>query len=183
MDIKELNSTPTVQNGNQPDQQLPQVLIQSSQLVKLFEDKLKDICRAEKALAKAISKMIKEATSQELIAELTSQLTQTENQITEAEQVFASMGKKMIAKKCGGLDGLGNGAGEKMKSSDAGVISTGWKATHYEMASYGTLRQFAKTLGLTEATSLLEATLNEKKTDKFNNVDYRTVFVCPGQYQ
>jgi len=32
MDIQELNSTPTVQNENQPDQQLPQVLIQSSQL-------------------------------------------------------------------------------------------------------------------------------------------------------
>ena len=35
--------------------------------------------------------------------------------------------------------------------------------THYEIASYGTLRQFAETLGLTEAASLLETTLNEEK--------------------
>lgn len=35
--------------------------------------------------------------------------------------------------------------------------------THYEIASYGTLRQFAETLGLTKAVTLLEATLNEEK--------------------
>lgn len=35
--------------------------------------------------------------------------------------------------------------------------------THYEISSYGTLRQFAETLGLTEAASLLETTLNEEK--------------------
>ena len=34
---------------------------------------------------------------------------------------------------------------------------------HYEIASYGTLRQYAETLGLSEALSLLEATLNEEK--------------------
>lgn len=46
---------------------------------------------------------------------------------------------------------------------DAGIISAGQKVEHYEMASYGTLRQFAETLGLTEAVTLLEATLNEEK--------------------
>ena len=33
----------------------------------------------------------------------------------------------------------------------------------YEIASYGTLRQFAETLGLSDVVSLLEATLNEEK--------------------
>jgi ferritin-like metal-binding protein YciE len=31
---------------------------------------------------------------------------------------------------------------------DAGIISAGQKVEHYEIASYGTLRQFAETLGL-----------------------------------
>jgi len=34
---------------------------------------------------------------------------------------------------------------------------------HYEIASYGTLRQFAETMELTEAAQLLEMNLNEEK--------------------
>ena len=41
-----------------------------SQLMKLFEEELKDIYWAEKALTKAIPKMIKNATSEELIEAL-----------------------------------------------------------------------------------------------------------------
>lgn len=46
---------------------------------------------------------------------------------------------------------------------DAGIISVGQKVEHYEIASYGTLRQFADTLGLAKAAKLLEKTLNEEK--------------------
>jgi ferritin-like metal-binding protein YciE len=43
------------------------------------------------------------------------------------------------------------------------VSFRGTESEHYEIASYGTLRQFAETLGLTEAAALLEETLNEEK--------------------
>lgn len=46
---------------------------------------------------------------------------------------------------------------------DSGIISVGQKVEHYEIASYGTLRQFADTLGLAKAAKLLEKTLNEEK--------------------
>jgi len=46
---------------------------------------------------------------------------------------------------------------------DAGIISAGQKIEHYEIASYGTLCQFAETLGFDEAVDLLEQTLNEEK--------------------
>ena len=46
---------------------------------------------------------------------------------------------------------------------DAGIISAGQKVEHYEIASYGTLRQFVLTLRLTKAVKLLEETLNEEK--------------------
>ena len=52
---------------------------------------------------------------------------------------------------------------EKGSMRDAGIISAGQKVEHYEIASYGILRQFAETLGLSEAVTLLEATLNEEK--------------------
>jgi ferritin-like metal-binding protein YciE len=46
---------------------------------------------------------------------------------------------------------------------DAGIISASQKIEHYEIATYGTLRAFANTLGEMEAVSLLEQTLNEEK--------------------
>ena len=143
--------------------------MQSSQLMKLFEEELKDIYWAEKALTKAIPKMIKNATSAELIEALDNHLMETEEQVKRVEQVFELTGKKAVAKKCEAMEGLIKEAEEIIEECeegamrDAGIISAGQKVEHYEIASYGTLRQFAETLGLTDAVALLEETLNEEK--------------------
>ena len=143
--------------------------MQSSQLMKLFEEELKDIYWAEKALTKAIPKMIKNATSADLIDALENHLMETEEQVKRVEQVFELTGKKAVAKKCEAMEGLIREAEEIMEDCeegamrDAGIISAGQKVEHYEIASYGTLRQFAETLGLAEAVALLEETLNEEK--------------------
>ncbi len=143
--------------------------MQSSQLMKLFEDELKDIYWAEKALVKALPKMIKNATSEELIEAIQSHLKETEIQVERIEQVFESIDKKSVAKKCEAMAGLIKEAEgimedcEKGAMRDAGIISAAQKVEHYEIASYGTLAQFAETLGLTEAVELLEATLEEEK--------------------
>ncbi len=169
MENRKLNSATTAKNGKQSKTKSMNAPMPSSQLMKLFEDELKDIYWAEKALTKAIPKLIKNATSQELIDALTSHLAETENQVTRIEHVFESIDKKAVAKKCEAMEGLIKEAEEIMESSeagamcDAGIISAGQKVEHYEIASYGTLRQFAETLGLTEAVSLLAATLEEEK--------------------
>lgn len=143
--------------------------MQSSQLMKLFEDELKDIYWAEKALTKAIPKMIKNATSEELISALKNHLIETEEQINRVEQIFEMLGKKASAKKCEAMEGLIKEAEGIMEDCeegamrDAGIISAGQKVEHYEIASYGTLRQFAETLGLMGAVDLLQTTLDEEK--------------------
>ena len=143
--------------------------MKSSQLMELFEDGLKDIYFAEKALLKAIPKMIDNATSEELIDALTNHLAETENQVVRLESVFKSVDKKAEAVKCEAMVGLIKEATEIMEECqegsmrDAGIIAAAQKVEHYEIATYGTLRQFAETLGLTEAVSLLEATLEEEK--------------------
>lgn len=141
-----------------------------STLMKLFENELKDIYWAEKALTKALPKMIKKATSDELIEALESHLEETENQVKKVERVFESIDKKPVAKKCEAMNGLIKEAEEIMKESqegamrDAGIITASQKVEHYEIASYGTLRTFAQTLGLDEAVTLLEEILEEEKT-------------------
>ena len=80
--------------------------MESSQLMKLFENELKDIYWAEKALTKAIPKMVKNATSTDLIDALESHLAETQKQVTRLEKVFDSIDKKAVAKKCEAMDGL-----------------------------------------------------------------------------
>jgi ferritin-like metal-binding protein YciE len=143
--------------------------LQSSQLMKLFEDSLKDIYWAEKALTKAIPKMIKNATSEELVEALENHLEETKEQVSRVEQVFEILGKKPVAKKCDAMDGLIKEAQSIMEECepgamrDAGIIAAGQKVEHYEIASYGTLRQYAETLSLPDASELLEQTLEEEK--------------------
>ena len=141
----------------------------ASGLTELFEDGLKDIYWAEKALTKALPKMAKNATSKELIDALNNHLIETEGQISRLEQVFELAGQKATAKKCDAMAGLieeGNGILEETEIGvvrDAGIIAACQKIEHYEIATYGTLRQFAETLGMSEAASLLEQTLEEEK--------------------
>ncbi len=160
-------------NGKSPEQKSAPNNESSSSKAKtlqdLFEDELKDIYWAEKALTKAIPKMIKNATSPELIEALESHLEVTEQQVSRCEEVFESIGVKAVAKKCEAMEGLIKEAGEIMESTeegsirDAAIISAAQKVEHYEIASYGTLCAFAKQLGHEEAASLLEETLNEEK--------------------
>jgi ferritin-like metal-binding protein YciE len=46
---------------------------------------------------------------------------------------------------------------------DAGIIMAAQKVEHYEIATYGSLVQFAKTLGMDKAADLLHQTLDEEK--------------------
>lgn len=138
-------------------------------LKELYIDSLKDIYWAEKALLKALPKMAKNATTESLIAAIDEHTAVTEEQVARLERVFELAGKKAVAKKCEAMDGLIKEGEEIMKSTepgpvrDAGIISASQKIEHYEIATYGTLRAFAETLGDTEAVALLEETLNEEK--------------------
>lgn len=154
-------------NGKSSSEKKPSM--QSSQLMSLFEDELKDIYWAENALLKAIPKMIKNTTSEELNDALSSHLEETKEQITRLEKVFTLIKVKAEAKKCEAMEGLIKEASAIMDSCeegsmrDAGIISAAQKVEHYEIATYGTLRQFAETLQLTEVEKLLAMTLQEEK--------------------
>lgn len=169
MESKKSNTTATSKKPKTSKEKSTKATMKSSQLMELFVDGLKDIYWAEKALTKALPKMTKKATSQELIDALESHLVETETQISRLEKVFKSIDKKAVGKKCEAMAGLIKEAGEIMESCekgsmrDAGIIMAGQKVEHYEIASYGTLRQFAETLGLKEAVTLLETTLEEEK--------------------
>jgi len=143
----------------------------------LFIDSLKDIYWAEKALSKALPKMSKNATSKTLIKTIDSHLEETHHQIERLEKVFESIGEKASAKKCEAMDGLIKEGEEIVKETeigavrDAGIIAASQKIEHYEIATYGTLASFAKTLKEEKALKLLLETLKEEKDADYDLTD------------
>ncbi len=137
-------------------------------LKELLEEELKDIYSAEKQLLKAMPKMAKTATSPELRAALQEHMEVTRGQVERLEQVFAALGKPAKAKTCKAMKGLLEEAKEIMEEDaeeevlDAGIIAAAQKVEHYEIASYGTVRTWARAVGENEAADLLQETLDEE---------------------
>jgi ferritin-like metal-binding protein YciE len=142
----------------------------NSALLELFTDEIKDVYWAEKHLAKELPKMSKAATSGQLKEAIDEHTSQTETHVTRLEQVFEKLGERAVAKKCDAMAGLFEegksiieDTEEGSMTRDAGIILAAQKVEHYEIATYGTLRIFAKVLGLDEISDILEETLNEEK--------------------
>ncbi len=137
-------------------------------LNKLLEEELKDIYSAEKQLLKALPKMARKANSVELRNALEEHLEITEGQVNRLEQVFEALGKPAKAKTCKAMQGLVEEAKEIMEEDatpsvlDAGIIAAAQKVEHYEIASYGTVRTWARLCGEEEAAGLLQQTLDEE---------------------
>src|ERR1700723_2509064 len=136
----------------------------------LLINELKDLYSAEKQIVRALPKLAKAASTPELQQAFLSHLEETKGQILRLEKISDLVGKKLIGKLCVGAKGVleeGSEVLEEMEEGvvrDAGLISAAQRVEHYEMAGYGSERDFAKTLGLTEIAPLLEETLGEEKS-------------------
>ena len=139
----------------------------------LFLDTLKDIYFAEKQVLKALPKMAKAARSDKLRAAFEKHHDETEGQIERLEQVFELLDKPARGKTCEAILGILDEGKEIMddykgtEALDAGLVSAAQAVEHYEIARYGTLKQWALQLGMKDAVRLLDQTLQEeKKTDE-----------------
>ncbi|GAC1621686.1 MAG: ferritin-like domain-containing protein [Bradyrhizobium sp.] len=138
----------------------------------LFLDTLKDIYFAEKQILKALPKMAKAAQSDKLRAAFEKHHDETEGQIERLEKVFELIDKPARGKTCEAIQGILDEGKEIMdeyrgtEALDAGLVSAAHAVEHYEIARYGTLKQWAQQLGMQDAVRLLDQTLQEeKKTD------------------
>jgi ferritin-like metal-binding protein YciE len=120
----------------------------------LFAHQLQDIYYAEKQLVKALPKMADKATDKQL----------KEGFLTHLEEK---------AVDCPAIDGIIEEADETAgevadkKVLDAALINAAQAAEHYEIVRYGSLIAWARQLGRTDASALLQKTLDEEKmTDK-----------------
>jgi len=145
----------------------------SKTLDELFHDTLKDIYFAEKKILTTLPKMEKAAQDAELKKAFAKHRTETEGHVARLEKVFAAIDKKPQAKTCDAIVGITDEGAEIMKeykgspALDAGLLAAAQAVEHYEISRYGTLKTWARELGLNDAVRLLEQTLQEeKKTDE-----------------
>lgn len=140
----------------------------------LFHDTLKDIYYAERKILKALPKMQRAAQSDELKEAFGKHKQETEGQIERLQQVFDLLGKRAQGKTCDAIEGIiaeGDEIMEEFKGSvalDAGLISSAQAVEHYEITRYGTLKRWATELGMADAATLLDATLQEESTTDSN---------------
>jgi ferritin-like metal-binding protein YciE len=137
-------------------------------LRELFVEQLKDVYDAERRITKALPKMAKAATSDDLRAAFEEHLQETEQHVTRLERVFDMLDEKPGRKVCKAMVGLLQEGEEMMQEAeasaarDAGLICAAQKVEHYEMATYGSLRDWAKILDEGDAAEELQRTLEEE---------------------
>jgi ferritin-like metal-binding protein YciE len=136
----------------------------------LLLEELKDLYDAEQQLAKALPKLAAAAESDGLRSAFESHLEETRNHAKRLEDIFALLGVRASGKHCDGIAGIVQEGSRMIENTeiegalkDAALIAGAQKAEHYEMAAYGTVAAWARTLGLTEAAASLEQTLEEEK--------------------
>ena len=135
----------------------------------LFLEALADVYYVEQQLEKALPKMVKMATHENLKAAFESHLAETEGHVQKCEQIFEMFGKKAKAKRCPAILGIIDEAedliseNKKSPTINAALVLGGNKAEHYEIATYGTLRDWAKLLQREDAAKLLDEILAEEK--------------------
>jgi ferritin-like metal-binding protein YciE len=135
----------------------------------LFHDTLKDIFFAEKRILATLPKMAKAAQTDQLMAAFEKHRVETEGQVERLVEVFSILNKKPQGKTCDAIVGITEEGAEIMKeykgspALDAGLLAAAQAVEHYEISRYGTLRTWAEELGLNDAASLLQETLDEEK--------------------
>ena len=139
-------------------------------LRELFEIELRYAYDCEQKLVKkGLPAMIENAGSSELQAALKQHLEETRNHVTRLEQIFGTLGVEPDTKDNAIMEKMMSAAKDSVSNidflplRDVALIVNGNLVEHYEIATYGSLVSFARNLGLPDAATLLQETLDEEK--------------------
>ena len=134
----------------------------------LFLHQLQDVYYAEKQITKALPTMIEKATDPALKQGFETHLRETEGQIRRLERVFDMIGEEAKGASCPAIEGIikeaNDVAGDIADKAvlDAALIAAAQAVEHYEITRYGTLIAWANQLGRSEASAILQETLDEE---------------------
>lgn len=138
-------------------------------LRELYIAQLRYLLSTENQIVKGLPAMIDHADDMQLKQAFQSHLQETEVHASRLRDLLSDMQADTSDKKDPILTAI-VGSGENITKEsdpgavrDAGLIGTAQKVEHYEIASYGTARDWAMQLGLTNHVPVLQQTLDEEK--------------------
>lgn len=136
----------------------------------LFLEGLKDLYWAEKHQEFILPLLKKAASSLKLQSVLATHLYDTNEHISRLEQVFGILGRRFEGRPTEAIMGIARECehviGETRQGTatrDAGLILAARQLENFEIGSYGSLAQLARTLEYDDIADILETTLNEEK--------------------
>jgi ferritin-like metal-binding protein YciE len=136
----------------------------------LYSQQLQYLLSAEKQIVKGLQSMIEHASDSQLKQAFQSHLQETELHVNRLEQLIPEVNDGDVDDKKDVIATALIGSGENIVSEsdegpvrDAGLLATAQKVEHYEIASYGTARDWARIIGLGNHAQTLQKTLDEEK--------------------
>ena len=137
-------------------------------LHQVFEHTIQDIYNSEVQLTAALPKMLDTARNQDLREAISEHLNQTQEHVQRIRQVCQMLGMETGNVTCQATAGLIREAQEQMDefgsgpAGDAAIIACAQKVEHYEICNYGTVIEWAETMGHKNVLDLLKETLEEE---------------------
>ncbi len=135
----------------------------------LFQNGLEHIYDAEKQLTKALPKMAEASSSPQLRQAFDEHQRQTEEHVRRIERIFSMLETSSSSRSNKVVEEMTDEAQKMIKHTDpsalrdAALIVAGNQVEHFEVACYGSLRNFAELLGRNDIVEILQQTLNEEK--------------------
>jgi ferritin-like metal-binding protein YciE len=140
----------------------------------MYTHQLRMLLSAEEQMVRSLPNLIVRAKDEQLRHAFQFHLQETEGHVQRLEQILSEL--KSVDRhvsstgpeKCKAMTAMVAEADDLMIDArdawvrDAGLIAAAQRVEHYEMASYGTLRQWARVLGENRAADLLDKTLQEE---------------------
>ena len=139
-------------------------------LNELYTAQLRYLLSTEKQIVKGLPAMIEHADDTRLKQAFQSHLQESEVHVSRLEGLIGDVNDGDVDDKKDPILTAIVGSGENITKEsdagairDAGLIATAQEIEHYEIASYGSAREWAAQLGLSDHAATLEKTLEEEK--------------------
>jgi ferritin-like metal-binding protein YciE len=136
----------------------------------LYTLQLRYLLSTENQIVKGLKSMIGHASDEQLKQAFQSHMQETEVHVTRLEELIGDLKDGDVDDKKDPIITALIGSGENIVSEseegpvrDAGLLATAQKVEHYEIASYGSARDWAKIIGFSRHAELLQKTLDEEK--------------------
>jgi ferritin-like metal-binding protein YciE len=138
-------------------------------LKSLYTMQLRYLFSTESQIVSGLQTMIDAAADTQLKQAFQSHMQETEVQADRIKRILEDLEGDADEKKCPVTAALIAAGSNIIKESnsgpvrDAALIAAAQKIEHFEIASYGSVRDWARVLGFSEHAELLQKTLDEEK--------------------